>query len=118
MKKVKIMMLSLALLAVVGGALAFKAKVQSRFCSTLAYSYDPAGTQFDRYYCQWGINGQPAPEFEPVAATIGCTTLTVNAVEDPTGLQILCTTVVGTGVNTNAKCQTIKCPNTTSILPD
>jgi hypothetical protein len=34
MKKLKIILLSLALFAVVGGALAFKAKYQSRYCIT------------------------------------------------------------------------------------
>ena len=34
MKKIKIMMLSLALFAVVGGALAFKAKFDDQFCVT------------------------------------------------------------------------------------
>jgi hypothetical protein len=36
MKKIKIMLLSLALFAVVGGALAFKAKFNTKFC-TAAY---------------------------------------------------------------------------------
>lgn len=34
MKKLKIMLLSLALFAVVGGALAFKAKFSTEFCTT------------------------------------------------------------------------------------
>lgn len=33
MKKIKVMLLSLALFAVVGGALAFKAKFQDRYCT-------------------------------------------------------------------------------------
>lgn len=36
MKKIKMMLMSLALLAVVGGALAFKAKFNAKFCTTAA----------------------------------------------------------------------------------
>ncbi|SEP29915.1 hypothetical protein SAMN05660816_05123 [Niastella yeongjuensis] len=36
MKKVKLMLMSLALIAVVGAALAFKAKYSQRYCTTLA----------------------------------------------------------------------------------
>jgi hypothetical protein len=48
MKKIKIMLLSLALFAIVGGALAFKAKFNKSFCTTDAY-YNPA----IGYYCSF-----------------------------------------------------------------
>jgi hypothetical protein len=44
MKKVKFMLLSLALVAVVGGALAFKAKTAHRFCSTIAHNVGGVST--------------------------------------------------------------------------
>jgi hypothetical protein len=45
MKKIKIMLLSLALFAVVGGALAFKAKFNKTYCTTLSIA-NPAGGFF------------------------------------------------------------------------
>jgi hypothetical protein len=44
MKKVKVMLLSLAMLAVVGGALAFKAKYSDDFCYTTAHIVNGAYT--------------------------------------------------------------------------
>lgn len=43
MKKIKFMLLSLALVAVVGGALAFKAKTGQHFCTTFAIDYPTDG---------------------------------------------------------------------------
>ena len=50
MKKVKIMLLSLTLLAVVGGALAFKAKTIVQYCTASAY-WDNSKTP--SYYCSF-----------------------------------------------------------------
>ena len=47
MKKIKFMLLSLALLAVVGGALAFKAKYQQDYCTTIAKVINGASTCYD-----------------------------------------------------------------------
>jgi hypothetical protein len=44
MKKIKFMLLSLALVAVVGGALAFKAKRINTFCTTLAAQVNNVST--------------------------------------------------------------------------
>ena len=54
MKKVKFMLMSLALIAVVGGALAFKAKMSSgNFCSIQPF-HDAVA---DTYYCTYNSNG-------------------------------------------------------------
>src|SRR5438034_11778642 len=47
MKKIKFMLLSLALLAVVGGALAFKAKYSVSFCTTKAVQINGISTCID-----------------------------------------------------------------------
>lgn len=44
MKKVKFMLLSLALVAVVGGAVAFKVKTNTHFCTTLAHKVGDVST--------------------------------------------------------------------------
>ena len=86
MKKIKFMLFSLALLAVVGGTLAFKAKYNVRFCTTKAakvmgvstcvvagtplncptssFAHTTIGTDLDpdTYYCTtipFIVNGQP-----------------------------------------------------------
>ena len=46
MKKVKLMLASIAILAVVGGALAFKAKGTTVYCADLNHFGAKAGTQF------------------------------------------------------------------------
>jgi hypothetical protein len=63
MKKVKIMLMSLALFAVVGGALAFKAKFNKQpMCTTLTTRYD--GVTPTKTSCpvdtQWGFIDQGA----------------------------------------------------------
>lgn len=82
MKKVKIMLLSLALFAVVGGALAFKAKFDQSFCTNDAYFDQVAGT----YYCS----------FKPVGAattTKLCPNLVQNSFyTDASGVLKVCTT--------------------------
>ena len=92
MKKVKIMLLSLALFAVVGGALAFKAKFNRTWCVTNAYSAIVGGATI--YYCDFvqpngirttttcgGVSiGNVTTDPAVFAVKIRCTTLT-----DPNG---------------------------------
>ena len=76
MKKVKFMMLSLALIAIIGGALAFKAKGTKNYCTALPDVNN---------ICTDGSNGQiPCPS-PIVSTTVGtdavafyCYTLGVN----------------------------------------
>jgi hypothetical protein len=89
MKKVKIMLLSLALFAVVGGALAFKAKYNRVFCITDAYwNQDPA---HPIYYCSFdtgtgittttcGGNKGQSVTLDPRLGAVKkmCTTTTLN----------------------------------------
>jgi hypothetical protein len=65
MKKVKMMLLSLALVAVVGGALAFKAFDDNTYCTVPAWN---SGTDF---YCSYDPDGpiEPLP-----ITTISCET--------------------------------------------
>jgi len=94
MKKVKIMLLSLALFAVVGGALAFKAKFSNDWCLATPYA-DATG-----FYCTHNVGGPVTTKecqvldenvttdnSNPAEPIISCTTLPV-AGEDPCG--ILC----------------------------
>ena len=85
MKKVKIMLLSLALFAVVGGALAFKAKHTKQYCTTDAYWNGNA--QSPVYYCSFDQGGAlgittTSCGLSPILST------TVNAL----GVQKFCTT--------------------------
>lgn len=84
MKRVKIMLLSLALFAVVGGALAFKAKYNIKFCT--------APTEVGKACTQ-------------VAA---CPNLVVNSTTtNDAGIQFVCTTTPQDGqCPTNIKCTT------------
>ncbi|OQP54340.1 hypothetical protein A4H97_22930 [Niastella yeongjuensis] len=68
MKKVKIMLMSMALIAVVGGALAFKAKYTQRYCTTLA---SPAGFCKD-LACP---NGPFSPSTTGSGSNVICTTI-------------------------------------------
>ena len=112
MKKVKIMLLSLALFAVVGGALAFKAKFQNQFCSVAAYWNGSASSP--KYYCS----------FQPIAGgaftTTSCgLTPTLQSTTDPLGVQKLCTTITDvTNLCTDGFNGAISCPVKTSIVHD
>ncbi|SEP29896.1 hypothetical protein [Niastella yeongjuensis] len=67
MKKVKLMLMSLVLIAVVGGILAFKTKYIGRFCTTLA---SPSG------FCKNLAcpNGPFSPSTIGVGSNVICTT--------------------------------------------
>jgi hypothetical protein len=103
MKKIKFMLMSLALLAVVGGALAFKAKYTSTFCTTLATIVNNQST------CTY-IDGA-------IAKTLRCPNQVANKTTDATDLDaafycttprvlvnnvLTCTLADGTGIT----CQT------------
>jgi hypothetical protein len=107
MQKVKMMLLSLALFAVVGGALAFKAKFHSSFCTVAAYfdSNLPAP-----YYCSFDTGGG-------VITTTQCANQVINSTTNPTGTpKKVCTTV--TNGNPNSPCDPLNCNILTSIKPD
>lgn len=74
MKKVKIMLMSILLLAVVGGALAFKAKYTADFCTTLARQ---SGSNF---FCT-----------NASGAALTCPNLVENKTTDGTSGPIYCT---------------------------
>jgi hypothetical protein len=80
MKKIQFMLMSLALLAVVGGALAFKAKYTSSFCFTTA-------TQ---------VSGQSSCTYieNQIAKTLRCPNKAINSATDGTDLDaaFYCTT--------------------------
>ena len=81
MKKVKFMLLSLALVAVVGGALAFKAKSGNQFCTTLASTFGVAGA----FTCV-----DPAD----ANATLHCPNLLINRTTGGSAGNFVCTTIV------------------------
>ena len=58
MKKLKIMLLSFALLAIVGGALAFKARFASLYCTA---PVNPAGQQANGFCTSQGTNVKTCP---------------------------------------------------------
>jgi hypothetical protein len=110
MKKVKIMLLSLALFAVVGGALAFKAKIGNfNWCVTNAYSDlgGPGGAV--RYYCAF-LNG----------ANVTTTTCGGHLVQNITtdiasgAIRKLCTTISD---SEDPRCDKL-CPVTTTTKID
>ena len=97
MKKVKIMLLSLALIAVVGGALAFKSKLGSTFCTAPAY-----GSSSTQFYCDFDTDPNPN-------VTVLTTTACVNAIIDGV-------TTAGTGICTSPALGSCPqdCPNPAS----
>jgi len=109
MKKVKIMLLSLALLAVVGGALAFKAKMGPfTFCTAPAY-FDQLATP--QYYCTY-------TDEEAISTTKDCEDWKTNITTTNVGVQKVCTTIPPDGVDTPQECTTVECPNITSTKAD
>jgi hypothetical protein len=92
MKKVKIMLLSLALFAVVGGALAFKAKFSNKYCVTFTIKNAQGQPACDL------VNPQACAFQDAVTTTAGvglrlCTTATNgNAAAPCTGITT-CTTL-------------------------
>ena len=89
MKKVKFMLLSLALIAVVGGALAFKAKFSTTFCTTFARQN--AGN----YFCT-AANG----------AALACPTTYTGTVDiqAASGATTICTADVGSDQKCGVNC--------------
>jgi len=109
MKKIKIMLLSLALLAVVGGALAFKAKMGPfTFCTAPAFFDQLLSPQ---YYCSFEVDVNNT-------MTKDCEDFKTNITTTNIGVQKVCTTVPPTGVDTPQECTTLDCPNTTSTKAD
>jgi hypothetical protein len=106
MQKVKMMLLSLALFAVVGGALAFKAKFHSTYCTVAAYfdSNLPAP-----YYCSFDTGGG-------VITTTQCASEVLASTTDPTGAQKVCTTI--TNGNAQSPCSPLNCNVLSSIKKD
>lgn len=100
MKKIKIMMLSLALFAIIGGALAFKAKFDQTFCTNLAY-FNASGD----YYCT----------FKPIGVqttTKLCPNLAANSMyTDVSGILKVCTTT--TNGDPGAPCNGLVCESIT-----
>jgi hypothetical protein len=90
MKKVKIMLFSLALFAVVGGALAFKAKVNKNYCTAV----------WDGNNC-----ARTCPNFEGNSTTLDATNLVCTVLAPNTQ----CT--ISPGV-------TVDCVASTSIKPE
>jgi hypothetical protein len=93
MKKIKFMLLSLALVAVVGGALAFKARYHVPICTTFAQRANAASP----WTCQ--IAGQDILTCpDPIATTVDepgtdrpvCTTLQVNGTCGAVGHEFQC----------------------------
>jgi hypothetical protein len=87
MKRVKIMLMSLLVLAVVGGALAFKAKFEEDYCTTLAVQTVAGGA----FTCN-STNGNrlTCPNYEDLVTTttqgnlnIVCTTTTNGNIQNP-----------------------------------
>jgi hypothetical protein len=100
MKNVKIMLMSLALLAVAGGVLAFKAKFTRKYCTTIAVFSDDQ----QKYTCP--IVAPPSGDACPLLAgstttvdpgLIVCTTITNGVVASP------CANVVNCNVVTTVK---------------
>jgi hypothetical protein len=114
MKKVKIMLLSLALFAVVGAALAFKAKFKVEYCTTNAYWNGSA--QNPLYYCSFQPAGQETTTTSCGLATVQSTTV------GATGVQKVCTT----DPDPSLKCTDgnpvtpgkISCPAQTTLIID
>ena len=102
MKKVKIMLLSLALIAVVGGALAFKVKIGStKFCTGTVYVTAGGNT------CSI-----PDPDFPSQRLTIQC-----QAAYDLTSATlgnqfVICTTPT----NNSANCGQLECTTSASSI--
>jgi hypothetical protein len=105
MKKINIMLLSLALFAVVGGALAFKAKFSDTFCTTNAY-FNAAGA----YYCSFKPPGLPT-------TTTHCGPLVaINVTTDPFigAIKNICTT----NIQPDIPCEQLLCPGQVSVKPN
>ena len=105
MKKIKIMLLSLALFAVVGGALALTAKFHATFCTTNAYW---GGSGNPVYYCAFAQGSNILTTSCAASPVVRSTTTTI-------GTQKVCTTVL----DANGGCSdlfggAISCPVTTS----
>ena len=92
MKKIKIMLISLALFAIVGGALAFKAKFHDSFCTADAY-FNGVGV----YYCSFRLVGLPT-------TTKLCVRELPNLTTDESGVKKVCTTTPDAGVGCNTIC--------------
>lgn len=109
MKKVKIMLMSIAVLAIVGGALAFKAtKFQQTFCYLTA-KFDNGTLQ--EYYCPGD------PRWELVDNRTTCET-TIPAVTDVPNGQPLNTTSCTTIRIGEENCQTKECDITATLFDD
>jgi hypothetical protein len=107
MKKVKIMLLSLALFAVIGAALAFKVKLgTNKFCYADAYFDELSSPQ---YYCSFDQGGG-------VFITKQCDVIAINC-KIGTGVLKVCTTQTF-GARNDAECQLHTCPVITSITFD
>ena len=95
MKKVKIMLSSLALLTVVGAALAFKAKFDTDFCVT-----------------DISLSGHSDCKI----AGLKCPVTQALSTFDATGTAIYCTTFEpAAGCNSNTPCLTVQGPNNDPI---
>ena len=103
MKKLKIMLLSFALLAIVGSALAFKARFSGQQFCTAATN----GASSDICTVSAGLN-----QF--------CPNLVNKTTVDPVngrGSALVCTTTPN-NPGTNADCNNIRCETTTTIYND
>jgi hypothetical protein len=88
-------LLSLALFAVVGGALAFKAKFSDTFCTTNAY-FNAAGV----YYCSFKPAGLPI-----TTTTCGPVPVPFITIDPALGaIKKVCTTNVDPVLNCNTTC--------------
>jgi hypothetical protein len=97
MKKVKIMLLSLALFAVVGGALAFKAKYNKSFCTTDAYWNQDLANPL--YYCAFD------PGTGVTTTTCGGNKVFLSTIDPAIGaIKKVCTTTTLNQVNCNVVC--------------
>ena len=94
MKKVKIMLMSIAVLAVVGGALAFKAKA------------------FNQFYCYENLN-----HFVPANAVggVGACPLVIQSSKDEEPSRFIFATINPDPNGNPAACTTITCPATSLV---
>lgn len=93
-------MLSLVLFAVVGGALAFKAKLDESYCTTIAYFDQNIG-----YYCSFKPLGLPTTTKQCGAAPVG------GLFPDASGVLKVCTSTP-----LEEGCPS-ECPELTSLKP-
>jgi hypothetical protein len=108
MKKIKFMLMSLALFAVVGGALAFKAKFTNSWCITSAKLSANGLYTCPNPVCgtSYAINARTTVNQPPAGFTTFCSTVTNGL--NPAQFDI-CTDAVGV---------TKKCPNTVTLTTD